>query len=60
MKILSEYHGDGSYRQALVYEENNHYCVRLLDREYMIVKTFNTEQQAEDCAEDWVRREIND
>lgn len=54
MKILSEYHSEGSERQALVFKENSLYSVRLTAPNSVKVQSFKTEQEAEDCAEDWV------
>jgi hypothetical protein len=54
MNILSEYFGNNSEKQSLVYKENSEFCVRLLDRNAIIVKCFGTEEEAELYAEDWV------
>lgn len=60
MNILSEYHGDDSSRQALVYKESTTYYVRVMNPETVRVLTFKTRQEAEDYAEDWVMGETNE
>lgn len=60
MKILSEYHSDGSERQALVYKDHSMFSVRLTGPNSVIVQSFKTEQEAADCAEDWVLGEKNE
>ncbi len=53
--ILSEFHGDGSDRQALVYKENGKFYVRQIEHGSMIaVRYFDSEDVAEIYAEDWV------
>lgn len=61
MNILSEYHGDKSIRQALVYKENGKYWVRQINEGNVVyTASFNYQESAEDFAEDWVRGETNE
>lgn len=60
MKILSEYHGEGSERQALVYKEYSVFSVRLTGPNTVRVESYKTEQEAENRAEDWVLGEKNE
>ncbi len=57
MIILSEFHSDDSYRQALVYKEDGKYFVRQMeDGSVIYTRYFDSEDVAEIFAEDWVMR----
>lgn len=59
MKILSEYHGDRSIRQSLVYTngDGKYYVRQIEDGLVRYTTKFDVLDEAEDFAEDWIMYE---
>lgn len=61
MNIISEFHGENSIRQSLIFKSQNKYHVRQLENgDVRLTQVFENLEEAENFAEDWVMGENNE